>query len=178
MIDAFQSSGISTLFQIARTTWDIIRTITNNSRSNHAKSLINIDDKLCISNQIVANTLNKYFTSLLDKVSVSNSKQINKTPNVTDSMNYVDEIFKQPFPNIKLTPITTKEIKDIIKSLQWKNSQGYNEILLKILKINMPFIVSPLTHMFNKVLSSSIFPMHLTYSQISPIFKKGCMTEM
>jgi hypothetical protein len=51
------------------------------------------------------------------------------------------EVVKHPFPNIKLTPITTKEIKDIIKSLQQKNSQGYDEIPLKILKINMPFIV-------------------------------------
>ena len=105
-------------------------------------------------------------------------KYLSMTQNKSPNVSCIYEVFKQPFPNIKLTPITTKEIKDIIKSLQWKNSQGYNEILLKILKINMPFIVSPLTHMFNKVLSSSIFPMHLTYSQISPIFKKGCMTEM
>jgi dynactin complex subunit len=95
-------------------------------------------------------------------------------------MGYVDEVFKQPITNIKLTPITTKEINYIIESLQWKNSQEHNEITLKILKINMPFIVSSLalTYMFNKVLSSGIFLMHLTYSQISPIFMKGCMTEM
>jgi hypothetical protein len=43
-------------------------------------------------------------------------------------MSYVDEVFKQPFTNVKLTPITTKEINYIIKSLQWKNSQRYDEI--------------------------------------------------
>jgi len=43
-------------------------------------------------------------------------------------MSYVDEVFKQPFHNVKLTLITTKEISYIIKSLQWKNSQGYDEI--------------------------------------------------
>jgi hypothetical protein len=53
----------------ARTTWDIIRTITNNSKSNHAISLINIDGKLCSSNQIIANILNNYSISLPDKVS-------------------------------------------------------------------------------------------------------------
>ena len=121
----------------ARTTWDIIRKITNNSKSNHAILLINIDGKLCSNNHIIANTLNNYFISLPDKVYIINSKQINKSPNVS----YIYEVFKQPFPNIKLTSITTKEIKDIIKSLQWKNSQGYDEIPLKILKISMPFIV-------------------------------------
>jgi hypothetical protein len=53
----------------ARTTWDIIRTITSNSKSNHAISLINTDGKLCSSNQIIANILNNYFISLPDKVS-------------------------------------------------------------------------------------------------------------
>jgi len=75
-------------------------------------------------------------------------------------MSYVDEVFKQAFTNVKLTPITIKEFNYIIKSLQWKSSQGYDEIPLKILKINMPFIESSLTYMFNKVLSSGIFPMH------------------
>jgi hypothetical protein len=60
--------------------------------------------------------------------------QINKSPNVY-------EVFKQPFPNVKLTLITTKEIKDISKSLHLKNYQGCDEILLKILKISMLFIV-------------------------------------
>jgi hypothetical protein len=61
----------------ARTTWDIIKTITNNSKSNHAILLINIGGKLCSNNHIIANTLNNYFISLPDKVSINNSKQIN-----------------------------------------------------------------------------------------------------
>jgi hypothetical protein len=57
MIDAFHFSGNSSLFQIARTTWDIVRTVINNSRSNHA---INPDGKLCSNNQIIATTFNDY----------------------------------------------------------------------------------------------------------------------
>ena len=62
----------------------------------------------------------------LSKYLSKTQKPINKIPNVTDSISYVHEVFKQPFPNIKLTPITTKEIKDILKSLKWKNSQGFH----------------------------------------------------
>jgi hypothetical protein len=57
-----------------------------------------------------------------------------------------------------MTPVTNKEIKDIIKSLKWKNSQGYDEIPQNILKISMPFILSPLTYICNKSLSLGIFP--------------------
>jgi Notch-like protein len=81
-----------------------------------------------------------------------------------------------PFPNIKMTPVTSSEIKDIIKSLKWKNSKGYDEIPQSILKISMPFILSPLFYICNKSLSLGIFPMRLKYSQISPTFKKGDKT--
>jgi hypothetical protein len=57
-----------------RTTWNIIRTITKNSKSNHAVSLINTDGKLCSSNQIIASIFNNHFVSLPDKVSINNSK--------------------------------------------------------------------------------------------------------
>ena len=109
-----------------------------------------------------------YFASLSKYLSIL--QQTNKIPNVTDSISYSHEVFKQPFPNTKPTPITTKEIKDIIKSLQSKNSKGYDESPLKILKISMSFIVFPLTYMCNKVLSSGIFPLCLEHSQISHIF--------
>jgi len=45
---------------IARTTWDIIRTITNSSRNNPAIALINIDGKLC----------NKYIKSTQGKLPI------------------------------------------------------------------------------------------------------------
>ena len=85
--------------------------------------------------------------------------QSNKPTNVSDSLNYLFEVFKHPFPNINMTPVTNKEIKDIIKSLKWKKSQGYDEIPQNILKISMPFILSPLNYICNKSLSLSIFPM-------------------
>jgi len=34
-------------------------------------------------------------------------------------------------------------------------------------------IISPLTHICNKSLSSGIFPDRLKYSEINPLFKKG-----
>ena len=45
------------------------------------------------------------------------------------------------------------------------------------MKISAPYILSPLTYIFNKVLSSGIFPHRLKYSEVKPIFKKGSTTE-
>jgi hypothetical protein len=74
------------------------------------------------------------------------------------ALNYLYQVFTRPFPNIKLTPVTTKEISVIIKSLKWKNSHGYDEIPIRILKISLPFIISSPTYICNKSSSTGIFP--------------------
>jgi hypothetical protein len=43
-------------------------------------------------------------------------------------INYLYNVIIRPFQRINLTPVTTKEISDIIKSLKLKNSHGYDEI--------------------------------------------------
>ena len=47
----------------------------------------------------------------------------------------------------------------------------------RILKISAPYILSPLTHIFNKILSTGIFPERLKFSEVKPLFKKGLTTE-
>jgi hypothetical protein len=81
--------------------------------------------------------------------------------------------FKNPFPNINLKPISTKETENIIKSLKPKNSSGYDVISIKLIKISSSFISSPLKHICNKSLSSGIFPDRLKYAIVKPLFKKG-----
>jgi Notch-like protein len=73
-----------------------------------------------------------------------------------------------------MAPVTTKEIKAIIKS----PPSGYDEIPLRILKIITPLITSPITYLCNKSISKGSFPTRLKYSQIIPIFKKGNETEL
>jgi hypothetical protein len=82
-------------------------------------------------------------------------------------------VYKIPFPKIKIDVTYTKEIEKIIKSPKSKNSYGYYEILIKILKVNSPLISSPVNYICIKSLSLSIFSAHLKYSEIKPVFKKG-----
>jgi len=57
--------------------------------------------------------------------------------------------------------------------LKSKNSHGYDEISVNILKFISPYISSPLYHMCNKIFSSGIFPERLKYAIIKPVFKSG-----
>jgi hypothetical protein len=77
-----------------------------------------------------------------------------------------------------LIPTTPNRISKIIKSLKNKSSCGYDEIPLNILKISVPFIKSPLIYIINKSITIGIFPEHLKYSQINPVFKSGDKADM
>ena len=46
---------------------------------------------------------------------------------------------------------------------------GYDEIMTEILKISIPFIVSPLMYIRNRMLTTGIFLDRLKFSEIKPI---------
>jgi hypothetical protein len=50
---------------------------------------------------------------------------------------------------------------------------GYEEVPIKIVKLSMQIISSPLIHICNRMLASGTFPTRLKFSQIPPVFKKG-----
>jgi len=81
-------------------------------------------------------------------------------------------VFNKPYPQLNLAPVTAKEIKDIIRSLKWKSSYGYDEVPPKIFKISAPYIISPLIYICNKPVTTGTFLTRLKYSQIVPVYKK------
>ena len=99
----------------------------------------------------------------------NNKKNINSTKY---SWSYLSQIFNLTFTNIVFHNTSTGEIEKMIHSFPWKNSCGYDEISMKILKISAPFISSPLCHIINISLNSGVFPARLKYSIITPLHKK------
>jgi hypothetical protein len=67
----------------------------------------------------------------------------------------------------------TKEIENIIKSLKYKKSCGYDEFSVKILKVNSLFITAPLNYICDGSILSGSFSTQLKYSVVKPLFKKG-----
>jgi len=80
---------------------------------------------------------------------------------------------------MKFRNTTTYEIEKIIHSLKCKNSYGYDEISSRILEASTPYVSSPLTYsyIFNKILSTDIFPDRLKFSEVKPLYKEGDKTE-
>jgi hypothetical protein len=110
---------------------------------------------------------------MMDKRSDITEITSGETLNKNKFHHYLSSLPIGPIYDFKQELITGKEIKDIIKSLKSKNSYGYDGISTKILKLSMSLIVSPLIYVCNRSLSTGIFPSHLKYSQIHPIYKAG-----
>ena len=62
---------------------------------------------------------------------------------------------------MKLISTTKQANENIIKSLQPKNTYGYDEIPTNLLNISSIYINSPLNHICNIFLSLGTFPQHL-----------------
>jgi hypothetical protein len=131
--------------------WNIVKTETSTGVSKDklpqaikGKSIKNYHD--------LANAFNDYF------INATNTHEINDKSKNLQALSNLFSVFKKPFPQLTLAPINAKKIKEIIRTIKWKSSCGYDEIPLKILKITAPYIISPLIYLCNKSINCGIFP--------------------
>jgi len=109
----------------------------------------------------------------------SENNLINDDNNSMDNHNsFMEQAFNKPYPCMECKCTTIKETEQIIKSLKTQNSYGYDKISTKILKINGPFISSPINYIRNKMLFWGVFPDRLKYTIIKPLHKNEDRCEV
>jgi predicted nuclease of predicted toxin-antitoxin system len=153
-----------------KTTWSIIKSITNGKKNCNNIPKMQIDRKITTHYQTIVEKFNNYYISVADNI--NNYNFLNNAIddlNTINPLNYLYLAFKQPFINITLKNVTTHEIEKIIEELKSTNSCGYDEIRVKILKVSSSFIISPLTYICNRMLTTGTFPDRLKFSEIKPI---------
>ena len=153
-----------------KTTWNIVRTITNNKTTTNNITTMNVN-KLSSNPQTIANAFNTYFLIVAENLLNKNFPEKNTTNNI-DPLTYLRKNFNHTSSPITLKN-TTYEIDKIIHSIKCKDSSGYDEISSKILKISAPYVLSPLTFIFN----TGVFPERLKFSEVRPLYKKGDTTD-
>jgi len=154
-----------------KTMWNFVKAEINKQNRNNVPPL-NIEGSTAKDYQEVASIFNEYFINITNPTQTGNLEDDSST---AEKMNIV---CNRPLGQINLTPVTAQEIKNIIRSLKWKTSSGYDEVSPKLLKLSLPYITSPLTYLCNKSLTSGIFSSWLKYSQVTPLFKKGSKSEL
>ena len=97
--------------------WNIVKKETQKIRKDEILPMI-VDGSVIEDHQIIANIFNTYFTTVTDKMGTNKLVNINVSSNDVYPLNYLYQVFTSQFPSIKLTPVTSKEIREIIKSLK------------------------------------------------------------
>ena len=153
-----------------KTTWDIIMKETRKYKYHSKIESLRINNAMVQNSQEIAQNFNDYFSSVADTIIGNIMKDNDELKDDTNHSSYLINNFNNTFPHINWKFASTYEITKIIESLKTKNSCGYDEISVKIVKSSAPFIISPLTYICNK---SGKFPERLKYALIRPVHKKG-----
>jgi hypothetical protein len=152
-----------------KSTWKIVNEEKWKSKPRPNIQFLNTSNNIISNQEVMATTFNNYFLSVADLLNNNNKGYDNNT----NPIHYLQNYFTKPINQINWKYTTTHEIEKIIKSLNSKNSHGYDGISNKIIKLSLPFIISPLTYICNEVLKTGVFPDRLKYAVVRPIFKKG-----
>ena len=85
----------------------------------------------------------------------------------------MDERNPQITNNVLDCEISMGELKSALKQLKNEKSHGYDKVINEFMKYNSDLFHVVLLKLFNKVLSSGIFPKEWAIGEIVPILKKG-----
>jgi hypothetical protein len=85
---------------------------------------LKFEGKLVNDHKEIADTFNNHFISVAENIVTKNNHNDSSTNNTnnTTPIHYLLQSFKSTFPNFSFRLLSTKEIKNIIKSLKTKNS--------------------------------------------------------
>jgi hypothetical protein len=79
-------------------------------------------------------------------------------------------------PDVYVVPTeTTFSMKSLIKE---RKAAGLDKIPCKLLRISAEIVAESLTQIFNKTISTSIFPTDWKLARVTPIFKKSKKDDM
>ena len=74
-------------------------------------------------------------------------------------------------------PVDPEEVETIVRNLKNSKSCGTDNISTDIIKLILPSILPPLTHIINLSLMKSSFPKSWKHSKVTPLLKKNCPLE-
>ena len=121
--------------------------------------LKNTDGSLSNSNELKANTLNSFFSSVFTREDISSVPKM-EACSKSDGTAVADII---------ITPLA---VQNILKELNPNKAQGPDGIPPRVLKEISKEISKPLCHLFNKTIEEGVLPEDWKTAEVTAIFKK------
>ena len=130
------------------------------------------ENKTIIKDQnLVADTLNSYFTNVVDSLDIRPYTTFENQPRVSNIPKYWDHIqFDFSLTNHEL-------VKSALEKINANKARGHDHIPPRALKASILSITPPLSHLINTIISSKEVPSSWKRGEIVPHFKKDSQLE-
>ena len=156
-----------------RKLWALTNEIIKKERNkSNIIEALNVNGEVIRGPQKIANEFCNFFSNV-------GKNYANKVAQSTKELKAYLQAITRSKKSMFLEPVTTQEIDIIIRELKGKMSSGYDNISNKLLKELRPCLLVPLTIIFNKSLTTGIFPDNMKLSDVTPLHKSKdkCLTN-
>ena len=149
----------------SRKSWKLINSLINTSHDKRNISKCFIVNGINITNESeIAENFNNYFANI-------GSVQASTIPNCNTG-SFSQYLTSPATCRFEFTYITPEEVGQILSKFKSKNSSGYDNLSLKIIKLIAPKLSVPLSVIVNQSLYCGEFPESLKLARVIPLYKK------
>ena len=131
------------------------------------KFVINLHGETIDANDI-PNAFNSHFTDLGKILS----------QNIPISYNSPESFINELTHEFIFCEITEHEVFQVLSSMSPNKASGLDKLPVKLVKIAAPYITKSLTAIFNRSMSTGIFPCDWKVAKVTPIHKDGDKSDM
>ena len=152
-----------------KSTWKRINELNSRNASSYKTiSNIKVGEETKYTPKQIAETFNSHFASVGE----------NLASDIPPSTVEPDVYVVPAETTFSMKSLTVYAVYKKLKAINERKAGGLDKILCKLLRISAEIVAPSLTQIFNKTISTSIFPTDWKLARVTPIFKKGKKDDM
>ena len=122
--------------------------------------------------QITPEMFNDHFLSLANILaSEAEPRNVDSSNEMFDKLSHFCNNRLKTETNFSIPPITVYEVGKFIEGLSNRKAMGPEKIPVHLLKLALPYIVEPLTYVYNLCIKQNIYPSSLKIAKVVPLPK-------
>ena len=147
-----------------RRTWKLIGDLTGKAQRENISDSFTVNGITITDKREIVEKLNDYFVNIGRLLATS----IQPSP-----LHFSDYIKKTYLNSLVFFPTDASEVINIVSSFKNKESFGFDNIPVNIMKSSICFIAEPISAIINSSMNTGVFPNILKIAKVCPVFKSG-----
>lgn len=132
---------------------------------------LEIDDRQVTDSSLIADAFNNHFATIGSKLADTIGSCTDANLTYRDYLPISDCVFN-------FEPVSPNRVLKLILKLSNKKATGLDGISGKLIKLSAPYIVLPISKLFNCSLRTGIFPDEWKSARVTPVFKNGSRSDL